>query len=170
MSTGKIIFTTVLTTLAALGVIAAVGFAVMPGDVQAGAYGKFAGGHGFAGHGRGHGSQDMTAHCDKFSPDNTRIVEAVIGAKLDLNDEQKQALAPIISVVDDLRADAQNSCQQMPPQDVDAGLAMMEHMLQKSADAVAQIRPAYQTFYTGLDAEQQADIQDMIKHHRGRRH
>lgn len=170
MSTGKIIVTTVLTTLAALFFIAAVGFSVLPGDVQAAGYGKFAGEHGFGGHRRGHGSLDMTAQCDKLSPDNTRIMEAVLSAKLELKDEQKQALSPIISVVDDLRAEAQSSCLQMPPQDVDAGLAAMQKMLQKSADALAEIRPAYQTFYAGLDAEQQADIQDMIKHHRGRHH
>ncbi len=165
MSLGKIILTTVLTTLTALFFTAVVAASFLPGGAQAHGFGKF-GGSGIGRHGSHRGGPGrMLAHCEHLSPAHTRVMQAAISAGLDLSDAQEAALAPIIDVVDGLREQVQASCKTMPPQDVDAGLATMQNLLQDSANALADIRPAYANFYASLTADQQAHIDGMVARH-----
>ncbi len=168
MSTGKIILTTVITTLAALVFSAVAAVSLLPFGAEA---------HGgFRGHMGGGDNQDRHAralkHCERLSPAHTRVVQAAITAGLDLDDSQEAALAPVIDVLDNWRSTMSDTCGELAngdmQHDVDTGLALMERVLSDSASAISELRPAYAEFSAQLNDEQQAHIQNMLQRHHGR--
>lgn len=158
MSASKIVLTTVLTTLTALVFVVAAAASFWPFGAEA--HGGFRSG--------GDRHERALKHCQSMGPAHTRIVEAAISAGLGLDDNQEQALAPVISVIDDWRQSTADTCAELAAgtQDMDQKLAAMEQVLRVSADSVAQLRPAYVSFASQLTPDQQARIQSIMQRHR----
>ncbi len=164
MTPGKIVLTTVLTvfTLLAFAAVGASTFLSSPAEAH-GMRSHFAGANTHRG-----GHDRLLKHCKRLSPAHTRVVEAMVTAALDLDEQQESALQPVISVLDDWRADAAATCDSLPIESVDGGLAAMQQILATSAAALEVMRPAYAGFESTLNAEQRAHIADMLNRHHGR--
>ena len=148
----QIVVTTVLTTLAVLtliGVFAASTF--WPEAALA---------HGLMRHGGPGGD-----HCARLDAKHTRHVRALISAELDLDDAQDIALEPVIEVLERWRVDAAETCNAVSLTSVDDGLASLQSILGRSEQAIAELRPAFEGFYTALTPEQQADLDGWIDDH-----
>lgn len=161
MTPGKIVLTTVLTvfTLIAFASVAATAF--FPFAVEA---------HGMRGHGGATSDRHerMLQHCKRMGPAHTRVIEAAVSAALDLDNAQEDALQPVIGVLDNLRETAVSTCDNLQIDSVDGGLAAMQQMLGASADAIAELRPAYANFEASLNDEQKAHVAEMIARHHSR--
>ena len=170
MTTPKVILTTVVTTLTVLLFGTVVAVSLWPTGAEA--HGFRSVGFGPDGHGgnRGNRHERFLKHCKRLSPAHTRVVEAMITAGLDLDASQQTALEPIMVVVDDMRTEMATVCAQTPPTDVDGHLALAEQMLQSGADAIARLRPAYESFYGQLNNEQKLRIDEMLQRHRPQSH
>ncbi|MGI9324986.1 MAG: hypothetical protein ACR2PZ_07190 [Pseudomonadales bacterium] len=169
MSGPKIVLTAVATTLTVIvfaGVLAA---SVVPvGAIAHG--GGFGAGH-FGGHRRGHRGGDLIDRCERLASDHTRVATAVTSAYLDLSDNQEQALAPVLGVLNSWRADTAELCLQVAQSethDVATGLVSLEAFLARSAAAVAELQPAYSGFEASLNDEQRDTIKRMLDRHHGR--
>lgn len=162
MSASKIVLTTVLTTLTALVFVIVATASLWP--FAADAHG------GLRSHQAGADRhQRALERCQSMGPAHTRIAEAAISAGLNLDVNQEEALAPIISVLDEWRQNTANTCTELASgtQDIDQKMAAMEQVLRISADSVAQLRPAYANFSIQLSPEQQARIQGLMQRHHG---
>lgn len=154
MNQMQIVVTTVLTTLAVLtmiGVFAASTF--WPEAALA---------HGLMRHG---GPSADGNHCTRLDAKHTRHIRALISAELDLDDAQDVALEPVIDVLERWRLDAVETCNGVDTTSLDDGLAAFQAVLDRSGQAIAELRPAVDAFYTQLSAEQQVDLDAWIDHH-----
>ncbi len=169
MSGPKIVMTTVATTLTVLVFAAVLAASVLPvGAIAHG--GGFGAGH-FGGHRRGHGGGNLIERCERLASDHTRVASAVASAYLDLSDNQEQALAPALDVLNSWRADTAELCLQVAQSethDVPTGLASLQAFLDRSATAVAELQPAYSSFEASLNDDQRATIKRMLDRHHGR--
>lgn len=164
MTPGKIVLTTVLTVFTLLAFAAVGASTFLPSQAEAhGMRGHFAGAHS----GRG-GHERFLKHCKRLGPAHTRVVEAMVTAALNLDDQQESALQPVMQVLDDWRASAATTCDSLPIESVDGGLAAMQQILAASAAALEEMRPAYAGFESTLNDEQRAHIAEMLNRHHGR--
>jgi hypothetical protein len=170
MKSSRIILTTVFSTLTLLAFGSVLATSLLPFGAEAHGFRTGLGGEHHAGASatRGDRGARMLAHCQRLSPAHTRVVEAAISAALDLDDSQQNALAPIMEVLDEWRAQASTTCEQLPSNDVDAGLAAMQEMLNNTANTIGALRPAYGDFYAQLNTEQKTLIDEMIARHHNR--
>ena len=75
------------------------------------------------------------------------VLEAIASAALDLDDSQEQALAPVISVLEDWQSDVAPACEALSvADDMDAGLAAGSTLLRATADAMQSLRGALPSF------------------------
>ena len=103
-----------------------------------------------------------------LGPHHTAFVEAHIAASLDLDETQSSALAPMIAVLESWRGDVVAACESFDPQSVGEGIEQMQAVLQLSAQSLGELRPAFDSFYTALNDEQRAHIDELLAHHRAR--
>ena len=164
----KVIVTTVLTTLVVitLGVVAT--SALWPESAQAHGFGALrgtSGMHGF-GHRRHGGFAAGGNHCARFSPRHTQLLEAFVSIELGLDDNQEQALEPVIQAVDRWRADAVQTCENLSISTAPEGLDTVRQVLASSEQAISEIAPLFTAFYATLDDEQRAGLDGWVTHHK----
>jgi hypothetical protein len=161
MDTFKIVVTAVLTTLAvvSLGVVATT--ALWPDTAQAHAMGVMRG-YGHSGQG---GFASRGAHCARFGPRHTQLLEAFVSIELGLDDSQDQALQPVIEAVDRWRSDTVETCENQSISTVPEGLEILQQVLSRSEQAVAEISPLFTSFYATLDVEQRANLDGWVNRH-----
>ena len=161
MNLFKVVVTTVLTTLVvtALGVVAAT--ALWPDTAQA---------HGMnavLGYGR-HGMHGaLTApgsHCHRLESRHTRMLEAFVTIELGLDDNQEQALQPVIAAVDRWRADAARTCENLSIATAPEGLDTLQQVLSRGERALTEIAPLFNAFYATLNKEQRAGLDRWVAH------
>lgn len=169
MTAPKIVLTTVLTTLTALvfAVVLAVSLlpagAIAHGGWQSGA----ANSGGFGRHFGGRHGASMADRCERMSTKHTRVAGALATAYLDLDDEQSAALQPLLEIADRWRSDSQALCLSLATADnhsVQSGMVALEQLLSRSAEAVADMQPAYAAFEATLNVDQRDQIQTALNH------
>ncbi len=154
MNQYKIILLVVLSVLLAVSAAGVVASGALGGGHH--------GGHSWRGH--GHGGNP----CAPLTKHSTRVAEVLIEEHLDLDDAQVQQLQPVLAVVDTWRTDLAAACESgRGAADVPSALVALEEALTRSAQAVRELRPAYDTFYGALNTEQRAHISQAMTRHRG---
>lgn len=90
--------------------------------------------------------------------------------ELELSSEQQQHLDAIAQTIktSDLPASCA-SLEETPPANALEKLDRMESHLETGLSTVKQIRPSFETFYTSLSSEQQADLDERMAQRRHRR-
>ncbi len=158
MTQSKIILLAVLGVLLVVSAAGVVASGALGGSHHSGHHS----GQGWRGH--GHGGNP----CARLTRHSSRVAEVLIEEHLDLNDAQLDQLQPVLAVVDAWRTDLAVSCESgRSAADVPSALVALEDALTRSAQAVRELRPAYDTFYAALNAEQQAHISQAMARHGG---
>lgn len=154
MTNPRIILLTVLSVLLAVSAAGVVASGALGGGHH--------GGHGWRAH--GHGGNP----CARLTRHSSRVAEVLIEEHLDLDDAQLEQLRPMLSVVDAWRTDVAAACESgRTAADIPAALLSLEQALTRSAQAVRDLRPAYDTFHGALNAEQQAHIAQTMARRQG---
>ena len=157
----KVVITAVLTTLAVILFGTVAGTALWPDSAQAHAMGAA---RSFGHHGMHQNLASGEQHCDRFGPRHTQLLEAFVTIELGLDDNQEQALGPVMEAVDRWRSDAVQTCESISVSTVPEGLDALQQVLLRSEQAVAEIAPLITTFYGALNAEQQANLNGWVNH------
>ncbi|MEM9622888.1 MAG: Spy/CpxP family protein refolding chaperone [Pseudomonadota bacterium] len=164
MNLFQVVITAVLATLAALVLTGVAAWSLWPSSAQAS--GTLAAHSGFWQQADGQNPVDHTEHCAKLSSTHLQIGEAVLTTVLDLDDAQQAALEPVADTMEKWRGQAQTACEQASLITLDDKLAGIETMLTMGAGAMSELRPAINNFYQSLTVDQQAQLQEMMQHHR----
>ena len=158
----KVVVTTVLTTLVVISLGAVAATALWPDSAEAhGPNGM----RGFGHHGMHAGFASHGDHCARLGPRHTQLVEAYLSIHLGLTENQEQALQPVMQAVDRWRADAVETCRNVSITTLPEGLDVLQEVLSRSEQAVAEIAPQFSAFYATLTEEQQASMDSWVSHH-----
>lgn len=149
-----------LAFLAALGAV--VGSTFFPGTAIAAWHGGSAGHTAFGG-----GANDLGAHCDRLDPVAVQLLEAYLIVALDLSDEQRTALAPSITVIDEWRSGMQQRCEGLNIADAPGALREISGIMTITQTSMAALVPAFDAFYVSLTPAQQTLLNEQINHRHG---
>jgi hypothetical protein len=158
MNLFQVVVTAVLTTLAVLALGVAAAWSLWPTSVAASAT---IGAHA--------GTWDPQSHCSAFESDHLAIGEAALDAALGLNEAQQQALVPVVTAIDTWRGELHQTCTSADLSSLDASLASIQTVLDQSASAFEELRPALSSFHASLSAEQQQTLHSYLQSHRTQR-
>ncbi|MCR9278463.1 MAG: Spy/CpxP family protein refolding chaperone [Pseudomonadaceae bacterium] len=114
-------------------------------------------------------SVDHRAHCALLQ-DHGEHLNLLAGRMLDLRDDQRAALAPIASTLNELGNQLRPVCESQPAT-LPERFAAMDSALTIVSSGVASMRDEVDAFYASLDEEQRMTLNEMTKHRRmHRRH
>lgn len=150
-----------LTLLATLGVVLASTF--LPGTAIAAWHG---GGTSHTAFGSG-GANELGEHCNRLDPVGVQLLEAYLIVALDLSDEQRTALAPSITVIDEWRSGIQQRCEGLNITDAPGALREMSSVMTITQTSMTALVPAFDAFYASLTPDQQTLLNEQINHRHG---
>lgn len=112
---------------------------------------------------------DHRAHCALLQ-DHGEHLNLLAGRLLDLSDDQKAALSPIATSLNELGDQMRPVCESQPTNLPDR-IAAMDAALALASNSLSSMRSDVDTFYASLDDEQRLTLDEMTKHRRmHRRH
>lgn len=115
----------------------------------------------------GHGHR-MCAHLDEASVDAFAEVATLwIDRRLDLDDSQAEALAPMIDAGRDLARELEPLCE-APHDDAKAAVALAADAAEATNGAVQRIDERFAAFYDALDESQRREVDALVLRHHGR--
>lgn len=161
MKTRNITLTTVL-SITVIGLLAMVTTtSLLPGNATAG---DIAAKH-F--HGGGPAGKWGRHHCGPLGEHKTRLLSAYVSITLDLDEAQDAALAPVIEVLDRWHSEAGSVCDHTELTSAPLALDHLQQLLDRTREAMDELRPAFDSFYAALTVEQQERLNGWLKHHHG---
>jgi hypothetical protein len=160
MQPAQLIVTILLTAVIVVAAISAAAASLIPGFAEAHA------GNGWRAH-RSGGYHDGTDRCARLDFPMGGVAGVVIQDHLDLDEDQRARLQPMLDIVESWRTSTRDACQRLNDADIAGHLDVLEQVLRRSAGSVAELKPAYAAFYEGLGPEQRAHLDKAMSHHHG---
>lgn len=168
MQIPQLIVTILVTTVIVAAIIFATAASIFPRTAEAHAFGNWHGAGGGLGgwHGRhrGYGGGDP---CARLDLPVGKLAGVMVEDHLKLTADQRKLLEPMLATLEGWQSDAKAQCTALTHDDIPGSLKAMESMLRLSADRIAELQPAWDTFHASLDDTQRAHIAQAMQRRHG---